>query len=1272
MRLLILAALFGGCSLAQTVIDVGSGSPDSAVMLAFIAAWNRNGFSALVGDPLGKVSKYGSTGLAQLFPSVSNSANTLALIKPDTTDTSNVQQVLASMYAYYSTVGVSTAGYPTGDTLKCPALHASTNSCQWQTFSTDYALFVYASPLPSNGPQNVATRDPYYTRWTALGGISVLGPPNSAETTLTSSLGSQATFQTFDQGAIYSLTSGLYSGRVLSVKEPVYDLYVANGGLTGPLGAPVTAELALSNGMIQQSFEGGAIQYDPKTGIAVLRPPVNRITLAPTPSIHLNVGGMVTAQVTLYAADGSLLTDRVVAWNTSNGRVVQIQSNGLSATLTATGAGTATVTATSEGRTSSPLTVSVTAPCCQIGEGAPTASIQQAFQDAVRRNRLSVQVPAASAAQRVGNGYVQQLLSTDAMPVPYLIAVPDGSVTGYLVAGALLSQYLALGGPTGSLGYPLSDATAGGRQTFQQGTLAGNPVRLVTGAILARWGVLGYETGAAGSPTAGSTAFLTFRGTTGASQTFQRGIIFASATGPLSGQSYFVSGAVLAKYLAAGGAGGDCGAPTDDEHAAGNLRQQDFEGGFINYAPGAAANLVLQPRQPLITATPATVFSGTSVHLVVGGFNNGATVSVSQTGQPDFVVTVANGAYAWDVRVPATAPGGVVTVRATDQDSGASAQGSYTVRSASAAVLTVSISSGDRQTGAPGAALPQPLTVIVRDQNGVPVPAQAVSFAASPGAQVSPASAVTGADGSASAVLRMPMAEAVVLATAQAGSSVTTFSAKSAAVSLTNFPQLTQSLDDTLGNSAATIRQKGALLTSAASILRYYQLLNQLPQPNGLADPAALNKFLKTLCVTDSQGHATCDGFVSLGQSTEQTVNLWRVGGFTGSLLDVRIEQTSLNAVRDLVAAGSPVLLALALASGSHFVVADGIAADGSILIADPLSAQANLNGYLAQGKLAGALRLLPQAPASPGFLVIANAPIAIASVSGACGQTLSFPDTASAAGTASAGSPGTLFFHQCDGSSGLYQLDIAAAGPFNATLTDLSQSGVQAVWSGSGASSSEVIRSGSQWTLAPLALSLAAGGVVNAASFTASIAPGGLISIYGVGLAGAAVQIGGQNAPVLIAAPFQINAQIPDSVPPGAATLSVSSKNGSAQQSVAIDAVAPAIFSVGLNQAAITNQDNSLNTPANPASRGSAIVIYGTGFGAVSPSGPLNVAAVAVSAVIAGIQIPAAFAGLTPGFIGLYQANIVVPAGLPPGLSLPLYLQQGGASSNTVTVAIQ
>ncbi len=47
-------------------------------------------------------------------------------------------------------------------------------------------------------------------------------------------------------------------------------------------------------------------------------------------------------------------------------------------------------------------------------------------------------------------------------------------------------------------------------------------------------------------------------------------------------------------------------------------------------------------------------------------------------------------------------------------------------------------------------------------------------------------------------------------------------------------------------------------------------------------------------------------------------------------------------------------------------------------------------------------------------------------------------------------------------------------------------------------------------------------------------------------------------------------------------------------------------------------------------------------------------------------------FAGLAPGFVGLYQVNVEIPAGVEPGLEVPLVLFQNGVPSNTVTVAVQ
>lgn len=262
---------------------------------------------------------------------------------------------------------------------------------------------------------------------------------------------------------------------------------------------------------------------------------------------------------------------------------------------------------------------------------------------------------------------------------------------------------------------------------------------------------------------------------------------------------------------------------------------------------------------------------------------------------------------------------------------------------------------------------------------------------------------------------------------------------------------------------------------------------------------------------------------------------------------------------------------------------------------------------------------------------------------------------------------PGTLNFVSCAGTSSIYELDGSGAG----FLDDLTLADTHVPLLGI-AAPQQVAGSPGSWAISALQATLFSSGIVNAASLTSDMAPGGIASIFGAGLAGSSVTVNGEPAKVLAALPFQINAQVPADIPSGTATFAVSSAAGSATELAAISTVAPEIFTLGANQAAITNQDNTLNTAANPAVRGSFIVIYSTGFGAVGSSSGLNPAKTPVSVVIGGTQLTPAFAGLTPGAVGLYQANVALPVTLPPGLSLPLYLKQGTAASTAVTVAIQ
>ena len=139
-------------------------------------------------------------------------------------------------------------------------------------------------------------------------------------------------------------------------------------------------------------------------------------------------------------------------------------------------------------------------------------------------------------------------------------------------------------------------------ERLKQGAFAGIPVQLVSGAILTKWAALGYETGVAGSPAAAAVPYLSFRATSGLLQNFQNAAIVAPSSGPQAGRVFVVTGLVLAKYAASGGPVGTLGAPINDEFAAGGRRRQDFEGGYIDYAPGdTTANVSPSPRQPLAT-----------------------------------------------------------------------------------------------------------------------------------------------------------------------------------------------------------------------------------------------------------------------------------------------------------------------------------------------------------------------------------------------------------------------------------------------------------------------------------------------------------------------------------------------------------------------------------------------------------------------------------------------------------------------------------------------
>jgi len=232
------------------------------------------------------------------------------------------------------------------------------------------------------------------------------------------------------------------------------------------------------------------------------------------------------------------------------------------------------------------------------------------------------------------------------------------------------------------------------------------------------------------------------------------------------------------------------------------------------------------------------------------------------------------------------------------------------------------------------------------------------------------------------------------------------------------------------------------------------------------------------------------------------------------------------------------------------------------------------------------------------------------------------------------------------------------------------------------------------------------AGSIVNGASFrpaaapNTSVAPGSIVSIFGVRLAtetlfatvlplpntigGTSVTIGGIAAPLFFVSLGQINAQVPWNVPSGNQPVLVKTSAGSSSSvNVTVTNTAPGIFSLASNgsgQGVIQNfvaQDNTpLNGLSNAASSGGIIIIYATGLGPVTNSpasgepGSAQTTVNHVAVTVGGKNAVVDFAGLSPGFVGLYQINARVPPETPEGCFLPVAVTVAGQMSNAVTVS--
>ena len=233
---------------------------------------------------------------------------------------------------------------------------------------------------------------------------------------------------------------------------------------------------------------------------------------------------------------------------------------------------------------------------------------------------------------------------------------------------------------------------------------------------------------------------------------------------------------------------------------------------------------------------------------------------------------------------------------------------------------------------------------------------------------------------------------------------------------------------------------------------------------------------------------------------------------------------------------------------------------------------------------------------------------------------------------------------------------------------------------------------------------------VVNGASFrpaaeaNSAIAPGAIVAIFGTDLAGGievatdvplpttlgdtSVTFDDIAAPLFFVSPTQINAQVPFELMTGTGMVMVQVRRGSETseaQPIGIAAVSPGIFTLneqGTGAGAILHAEDfqPVNDSA-PAQPGEFILIFCTGLGSVQPEVPSGDVAPSTEPLartvtlpmvnIAGIAADVAFSGLAPGFVGLYQVNAQVPAGVPAGTQ-EVEILVNNVPGNTVTIAVQ
>lgn len=181
---------------------------------------------------------------------------------------------------------------------------------------------------------------------------------------------------------------------------------------------------------------------------------------------------------------------------------------------------------------------------------------------------------------------------------------------------------------------------------------------------------------------------------------------------------------------------------------------------------------------------------------------------------------------------------------------------------------------------------------------------------------------------------------------------------------------------------------------------------------------------------------------------------------------------------------------------------------------------------------------------------------------------------------------------------------------------------------------------------------------IVNSASFDIRpVAAGSIVSVFGANLGGLRATVNERAAEIVASTSAQINLLIPTATQPGMARLKLlDGATTRVERLFSVTETAPSFYPIAVNF-----DDGVLNSSTAPVAKGRPLVLYVSGAGIARPW----------SASIGNRAAGALYLGAAPGFPGVQQCNIEVPADAPAG-EQELQITVSGVPSAPLKVFIQ